>query len=156
MDITYVFFRTCPHFLSGLGNLCERHVCNTVVSFVKGGAGRIVFSLWAHRFYIHSCNMQLYISKAVDSFVTTLFHVTEYTICVHGSIYGLADYVSATRYKLEVCVRRCDDVVVGNGGRFEKEVVCHKLNVKIKIRLYIFRTTIVTLYMKESVVLNVL
>jgi len=55
-----------------------------------------------------------------------------------------------------VCVRRCDDVVVGNGGRFEKEVVCHELNVKIKIRFYIFRTTIVTLDMKDSVVLNVL
>jgi hypothetical protein len=55
---------------------------------------------------------------------------------------------------LVVCVRKCDDVVVGNGGRFEKDVVCHELNVKIKIRLYIFRTTIVTLDMKTSVVLN--
>ena len=57
-----------------------------------------------------------------------------------------------------VCVRRCDDVVVvvDNGGRFEKEVGCHELNVKIQIRFYIIRTTIVTLDMKASVILNVL
>jgi hypothetical protein len=55
-----------------------------------------------------------------------------------------------------VCVRRCDDVVVGNGGRFEEEDGCRELSVEIKIRFYIFRTTIVTLDMKASVVLNVL
>lgn len=53
-----------------------------------------------------------------------------------------------------VCVHRCNDVIVGNGGRFEKEAGC--LNVKFEIRVYVFRTTIVTLNIKSSVVVNVL
>jgi len=43
--------------------------------------------------------MQLYdISKAINSFVMPVYHVMEYTICMYGSIHGLANirYVSRT------------------------------------------------------------
>jgi hypothetical protein len=52
-------------------------------------------------------------------------------------------------------MRRYNDVVVSNGGRFEQEFV-GKLIVVIKIRFYIARQTIITLDIKESFALNVL
>jgi len=67
-------------------------VCNTVDYLLvskKAGQGGSCFSYGRTENYIHSCNMQLYgISKAMNFFVTPVYHVTEYTICMHGSIHG--------------------------------------------------------------------